>query len=95
METFNLAFVLRSRLLPPNCAHSVVTIVCASEDTIDRDEVRRVAFECLNQSLASHKGTNGFPHVNAVFCDVIRTIKNECDVQAVMVESDCSAMISI
>lgn len=75
MYTYNLCLVF-------GAFDSVVTIVCASEDPIDKENVNQVAAEHFNNAFL------GTSNASQIVSRVVNGIKAECDCQAVTVTAD-------
>lgn len=80
MNTFNLGFVF-------GAGEAMVTIVCASEQPIDRLEVQQVAMKYFTENMASAAPSG------RVIQRVVDGIRKECGCHAVTVSADCVCMV--
>ena len=80
MHTFNLGLVFGN-------GEIVCIIVCGSENPIDRNEVNRVATKYFNIGMATKSD------LTSVINSMIDGIREECGVNAVLVNADVSCVI--
>ena len=82
--TFSLALVFN------DCTKNVVcTIVCHSDEPIDKEHVLAAATEHLQFGLGNNKN----PKELALF--ILNGIKSSCDVEAVLVPADAACIVGI
>ena len=87
MDTFNISFVIKKKQLA--IAEAVVTIVCASDQEIDKDLVQKVAMDVFKDSMKSCS------NMEQVFRNVISSIRQKFGIQAVMINADRATIISL
>lgn len=82
MNTFNLAIIFGD-------ADAVFTIVCASENPIDKAQINRVATKHFH-----HFALLGGGNFDQIISRIANGIKRECNCDAVIVRADCACMIT-
>lgn len=82
--TFNLGLMFHQ-----GANNAICTIVCYSHSPIDRQQVQLVLSEHLNEGLACTQNMKDLIHY------ILNGIKQECGVEAVLVNADAACIISL